>query len=86
MAGEVERLTTQKEELLEYLKSHDGITQLEALRELGIMRLASRVSDLKRKDGEKIASEWVTVKARNGRKASIKRYYLLKETDNARQR
>ncbi len=84
--GEVERLTTQKEDLLEYLKGHKGgITQIEALYELGIMRLASRVCDLKA-DGYLIKKEWQVVRARNGRKASIKRYYLFEEgDDNARE-
>lgn len=67
--------TTQTEELHEYLKSHEGITQLDALRNLGIMRLASRISDL-RKRGVGIKKEMITVKAKNGRKASVARYSL----------
>lgn len=67
--------TTQTEELHEYLKSHEGITQLDALRNLGIMRLASRISDL-RKQGVGIKKEMITVRAKNGRKASVARYSL----------
>lgn len=35
--------------ILDYLKDFGEITQLDALKDLGIMRLASRVSELKRK-------------------------------------
>ena len=71
--------TTQTEELHEYLKSHEGITQLDALRNLGIMRLASRISDL-RKQGVGIKKEMITVRAKNGRKASVARYSLEEES------
>lgn len=67
--------TSQTDELFDYLKRHDGITQLEALRELGIMRLASRISDLKNRNVS-VKTEMVTVTARNGRKASVARYSL----------
>jgi hypothetical protein len=58
-----------------------GITQLEALRDLGCMRLASRISDLRRR-GYIIKSERVAVKNRYGEKSYIKRY-SLGETENA---
>ena len=41
-------MVTQTERILRHLKDHGSINPLEALREYGIMRLASRVSDLKR--------------------------------------
>lgn len=40
---------TQCDMILDYLKDFGEITQLDALKDLGIMRLASRVSELKRK-------------------------------------
>ena len=40
---------TQNQRILDYLDSHGSITQLEALNELGIMRLASRISDLRKR-------------------------------------
>lgn len=48
---------------------------MKALRELGIMRLASRISDLRRQ-GVPISKEMVSVKAKNGRVASVARYTL----------
>lgn len=66
---------TQTEELYDYLKEHGTITQMKALKELGIMRLASRISDLRRR-GVPIKTEMITVKAKNGRRASVARYEL----------
>ena len=40
---------TQNERILRHLNEQGSITQLEAMKEYGIMRLASRISDLKRK-------------------------------------
>ena len=70
---------TQTDELYAYLKSHDGITQIQALRNLGIMRLASRISDLRNR-GVGIKKEMITVRAKNGRKASVARYSLEEES------
>ena len=35
---------TQNERILEYMRTEGSITQLDALKELGVMRLASRIS------------------------------------------
>jgi molybdenum-dependent DNA-binding transcriptional regulator ModE len=64
--------TTQSQRVLEYIRETGSITQLEALRELGVMRLASRVSDLKRQ-GYNIISKPEAVMTRYG-KTYIKRY------------
>lgn len=37
---------TQNEQVLDYIRKHGSITALEAMRELGIMRLASRINEL----------------------------------------
>lgn len=66
---------TQAEDVLAYLRAHGSITHREAEDELGVMRLASRVYELKRK-GNSIKSELVQVKARNGRCAYVARYSL----------
>jgi hypothetical protein len=52
-----------------------SITQLEALRDLGVMRLASRISDL-RKQGYVIKGETESVMNRFDEKCSIKRYSM----------
>lgn len=66
---------TQNQRILDYIEETGGITQLEALRELGVMRLASRISDL-RKRGYKITSKMMPVKNRYGEVCHIKRYMM----------
>lgn len=66
---------TQAERVLEYIAEFGSITQLDALKDLGVMRLASRISDLKR-DGVPIRSEVEPVKNRYGETSYIKRYSL----------
>ena len=67
--------STQANRVLQYMRDFGCITQFDALRDLGVMRLASRVSEL-RKNGVDIKSDFVTVKNRYGEKCAIKRYYL----------
>lgn len=66
---------TQNQIVLDYMHKHGSITQIEALRDIGVMRLASRVSDLRRL-GYDIASRTENVKNRYGEKFRIKRYSL----------
>lgn len=66
---------TQNKRILDYINEFGSITQLEALKELGVMRLASRISDLKRQ-GYPITSEVEAVKNRYEEVCHIKRYRL----------
>lgn len=66
---------TQAERVLEYIEEFGSITQIDALKELGVMRLASRISDLK-KQGIPIKSDVEAVKNRFGENCYIKRYSL----------
>ena len=66
---------TQAERILDYIEEFGSITQLDALRDLGVMRLASRISDLK-KQGVPIKSDVEAVKNRYGETCHIKRYSL----------
>lgn len=75
---------TQTKRILDYLQEFGSITQLDAIRDLGIMRLASRISEL-RKQGVPIHAKTETVKNRFGEKTYIKRY-SLKEVDNGTER
>ena len=63
----------QTDRVLAYIREFGSISQLEALRDLGVMRLASRISDLRRQ-GEDIVSWREAVKNRYGEKCYIKRY------------
>lgn len=69
---------TQANRVLQYMKDFGSITQYEALRDLGIMRLASRISELRLKRDINIESDFVTVRNRYNEKCQIKRYYLGK--------
>lgn len=61
---------TQKERILRHLRDCGSISQLEALKEYGIMRLSSRVSEL-RAEGYPIRREMVTVKNRYNEKYQL---------------
>lgn len=64
---------TQNERILDYIERNGSITQLEALTECSVMRLASMVSDLRRK-GYPITSKMVKVENRYGETCHIKQY------------
>ena len=70
---------TQCEVVLDYIGEHGSITQRDAYR-LGIYRLASRVSDLKRA-GFPIKGKTEVVVNVDGSKSHISRYYLEKEVN-----
>ena len=65
----------QEARVLDYMATRGGITQVEALRDIGVMRLASRVSAL-RKKGWPILDTWEAGRNRYGEKYRAKRYYL----------
>lgn len=69
---------TQCERILKYIAWNGSISQREAMNELGIYRLASRINDLKRR-GYNIVGETKTGRNRYGEKTSFK-VYRLEET------
>ena len=73
--AKVDHKPTQNNRIIDYLRKRGSITQFEALSELGIMRLASRISDLRRL-GYSIESEMVVVKNRFDEECRVKRYRL----------
>jgi hypothetical protein len=66
---------TQNDRIMKHLKEHGSITQLEAMQEYGIFRLASRISDLRR-EGVKIKKETEKGKNRYGEPTAFARYRL----------
>lgn len=66
---------TQSMRILNYMRDYGSITQDEASKKLGVMRLASRISELK-KNGYVITSKMVRVKNRYGETCRVKRYSL----------
>ena len=72
---------TQNERILVYLHKYGSINPLEAMRDLGIYRLASRISDMRRL-GYDIVDEWMPVKNRWGEKSRVKKYRLGERSEN----
>ena len=66
---------TQTEKVLAFLEDNGSINPLEALGELGVMRLASRISDLK-KQGVQIERKMVTKENRWGEPVTFAEYRL----------
>jgi hypothetical protein len=72
---------TQCERILRHLEDFGSISQLEAIAEYGIMRLASRITDLKRQ-GYIISAKMVKGKNRYGEPTHYAVYRLVKEGEN----
>ena len=68
---------TQCERILDYIAENGSITQLDALKEFGCMRLASRISDLKRQ-GVPVKRTMETAKNRYGEPISYARYSICR--------
>ena len=69
---------TQCEKIIRHLRDHGSISSLEAINEYGILRLASRVNDLKRR-GYNIVGEIKTGRNRYGEKTNFKVYRLIEK-------
>lgn len=74
------RPVTQCERILQYIAENGSITQLEALREIGCMRLASRMCDIK-KMGYTVVRTMVTDKNRYGEPVSFAKYTIKRIGD-----
>ena len=69
---------TQCERVLQYMQDFGSINPLEAMKDLGVMRLASRVSDLKQ-EGYQIERQIVTTKNRYGEPTHYAEYRLMED-------
>lgn len=75
------RTDTQCELILRYMDEHGSITSLEAMKNFGCMRLASRISDL-RKRGYMIVRNMVTMFNEDGSyRGHYAEYHLATEDD-----
>lgn len=68
---------SQCERILDYIAENGSITSAEAMKEFGCMRLASRISDLKRM-GIPVKRTMETSKNRYGESVSYARYYVCR--------
>ena len=67
---------TQHDRILDYMKEFGSITTLDAFRDLGITKLTTRVSEMRR-EGIKIEGKREAVKNRYGETCHINRYTLI---------
>lgn len=68
---------TQCEQVIRHMEESGSITSLEAMQEYGIMRLASRITDLK-KAGIPIHRDMVRQKNRYGETVTFARYSIVR--------
>lgn len=71
---------TQCKRIVDYMNKFGSITQHEASDRLGVMRLASRISELKKK-GYIVIGEMIVVRNRYGEDCRVKRYRMAGEDD-----
>ena len=67
---------TQKERILNYLKEHKTITQLEAINVFWDWRLSAKIYQLK-KEGHPIKTEMIKVKRADRSDAYVSKYTLM---------
>ena len=68
---------TQKQQILDYMVQFGSITTMEAFADLGITKLTTRISELRR-DGYDILGERIPAKNRLGKKTFYNRYTINK--------
>ena len=71
---------TQKQRIIRHLKDKGSITALQAMKEYGIMRLTSRICELK-DEGYNIKSEFVSSKNRYNESVSYSKYTLANKIE-----
>lgn len=69
---------TQEQRILDYITRYGSISPLEAFRDLGITKLATRISDM-RKDGIKFDQRYEKSQNRFGETVYFMRYFFPKE-------
>ena len=74
------KLPTQKQRIIRHLKYKGSITALQAMKEYGIMRLTSRICELK-DEGYNIKSEFVSSKNRYNESVSYSKYTLANKIE-----
>ena len=76
----VEYKPTQEQRVLDYIDEHGSITLLQAITDIGVLSLSSRISSLT-KQGYPIVGKMVKVPNRFGETCTVKRYYMKPENE-----
>ncbi|MBP7319536.1 MAG: helix-turn-helix domain-containing protein [Lachnospiraceae bacterium] len=71
---------TQNDKVVAYMKKENGITTLEAFKNLGVTRLSARIHDI-RDMGYVVGDEFIKVIDRNGSETRVKMYWLIREPE-----
>ena len=74
------RLSNQEKRIFDYCKNFGSITAWEAMKELGVMRLASRICDMRERFN--IVDMWVDDVNRYGDKVRYKKYIITGGIDD----
>ena len=69
---------TQSERIIAYMREFGSISPMEAFRDLGVTKLATRISEMTR-DGMSFDKEYVSTKNRYGETVHYMRYRLKEE-------
>lgn len=70
---------TQKEAIIQYISDFGSITPMEAFADLGITKLATRVSEMRAKDGMEFKIEMMKGKNRYGKPTRFARYSFMED-------
>ena len=71
---------TQGDQIISYLKTFKTITPFDAFTQLGVTKLSTRISELK-KEGYKFKDSWIKTKNRWGKEIKYKSYSLIRSED-----
>ena len=74
---------TQSERVKKYMEDFGSITQLDAIRDLGVLRLSARIMELKQ-SGLPIEGKFEKVKNRYGEEVQVKRYMIAEAEKEAK--
>lgn len=72
---------TQCERIVDYIKRFGSISPLEAFRDLGVTKLATRISEMKRYEGIQFKQVYEKSKNRFGEDVHYMRYFLPQTED-----
>ena len=68
----------QAKRIIDYMRARGSITTKEAMTELGVLRLASRIHEL-RSSGHNIGDVYIKVHDRYGNETRVKKYFIVGE-------
>ena len=66
---------TQADRIVDYINRFGSITPMQAFRDLGVTKLATRISEM-RQEGVRFDQEWQTSKNRYGEEVRYMKYWL----------